>query len=323
MSTSDLFDLLLGALDDIDRVFDYEETYRWPAGQMDALRRQGLLRQATAGLHAPCPNCDRGHIEPVTIRVAPDGTRRFYIQCPESMRVPVEPDMCVGWEVDAEGMARAIASALRLNSKPKAVSPGRLWRLGRVPWRGTTREVILAIRMHDDDAASIAAHIGPGGRAIVFVPRNLPDERVWPGHVPAVVALSRLATLGQGGIELDVAAMTELVADADAAAEARSSMPVDPEVKKQVVRQQVKAEIKGQLEDDILVAAYKTHGSYRKAAEALTEQTGQTISKDKVSRAVKRAGGVDALRESDDSASVARTVASHSRDRGKKFIERR
>jgi hypothetical protein len=307
----------------VDRVFDYAETSCWPSGELVALGRLALIREATSGLHAPCPNCDDGHIEKVSIRKSERGAARYFIHCLASMRVEVTAEMCLGWSVDLDALARMLSAAMDMKQKPKVLVAGRLWRLGRIPWKATTREVVLAIRLCDADASSVTAHIGSGGRSIVFVPHHKPDEIVWPGHVPAVVALSRVATLGPQGIELDVAAMTELVTDADAMAEKRSMLPVDPEVKKQVVRQQAKAEIKGHLEDDVLIAAYKQYGSLRKAAEALTDQLGRTISKDKVSRAVQRAGGAKAVRETDDSASVARTVASQPRDRGKKFIERR
>ncbi|QDU71067.1 hypothetical protein [Mucisphaera calidilacus] len=323
MTSSDLFHVLLSALDNADRVFDHSETSRWPPGELEALKELRLVRQATAGLYAPCPNCHQTHTEPVTIRCAHDGTRRYFILCPESMRVQVTAEMCIGWQVDGDALARLLATAMDLMSKPKAVVAGRLWRLGRTPWKKATREVVLATRLNDVDATAIAAHLGPGGRAIVFVLREAPDERVWPGCVPAVVALSRVATLTPQGIQLDVAAITEIVSDADARAEARSVLPVDPEVKKQTVRRQVTAQLQSKDWDDILVAAYKQHGSYRKAADALTAQTGEPISKDKVRRAVERHGGIAELMADSDSASVARTVASQSRDKSKRFLERR
>lgn len=323
MKTSEIFDLLLEAVDDVGRVFDFAEIARWPTGQLQSLQELGLLRQAAGGLHAPCPNCDDGHVEQVIIRPNPGGPMRYFIQCPESMRVEVTAEMCIGWQVDGDGVAKAISAAMDLKSVPKTMVPGRLWKLGRTPWKQSSREVVWATRLHDADAATVVAHLGPGGRAIVFVPMHAPDERVWPGHRPAVVALSRVATLTPQGIQLDVAAITEIVSDADAQAEARSILPVDPQVKKRVIRQQLKAEAKSQLEDDVLVAAYKMYGSVRKAAEALTKQLKTPITKDKVQGAITRAGGAKALREEMDSPSVARTVASQSRDRAKKVLERR
>lgn len=323
MTSSPLFQLLLDAIDDVDRVFDHSETSCWPPGELETLRQLGLVRQAAGGLYAPCPNCDEAHIEPVTIRQLPDATTRYFIRCPESMRVEVTAEMCVGWQVAGDGLATALGHAMDLKSKPRAMVPGRLWRLGRTPWKQTTREVVFATRLGDADAASIAAQIGVGGRAIVFVPRHAPDDRIWPDHVPAVVALSRVATLTPHGIQLDVAAVCEIVTDADALAEARSALPVDPEVKKQTVRRQVVAVLQSKDWDDILVAAYKQCGSYRKAAAALTRQTGNSISKDKVQRAVERRGGLAEIMSDSDTTSVARTVASQRRDRGTKFLQRR
>ena len=323
MTSSELFLLLLEAIDDVGRVFDHSELSCWPPGELEALKALGLIRQATSGLHAPCPNCDEAHIEAVTIRQGPDGTPRYFIRCPASMRVEVTAEMCMGWQVDGDGLAKALSDAMDLKSKPKAMVPGRLWRLGRTSWKQTTREVVLATRLRDADAVSVAAHLGPGGRAIVCVPRDAPDASIWPGHVPAVVSLSRVATLAPQGIHLDVTAINEIVSDADDLAEARSALPVDPEVKKQNIRKQMKAEVMSHLEDDVLVAAYIEFQSLRDAAKALTKRLGRPVSKDKVSRAVQRAGGAAAVLETADSASVARSVASQPRDRGKKFHERR
>ncbi|MEL6740294.1 MAG: hypothetical protein AAFP26_06530, partial [Planctomycetota bacterium] len=188
---------------------------------------------------------------------------------------------------------------------------------------GTTREVVLATRLGDADAASVVAHVGVGGRAIVIVPRLVPDDRVWPGQVAAVVPLDRVCELDGDQFVIDGVALMEIVAEADAAAESKSLLPVDPEVKKQLVRHQVKAEIKGHLEDDVLVAAYIEFGSMREAAKALTNRLGRPISKDQVARAVTRAGGATAVIDADDSASVSRRVASQPRDRSKKIAQRR
>lgn len=318
MIKDELLRLLLAAADDTDRVFDHSETDTWSTGALDAFSRLGLLRRAQTGLTAPCPNCTEPHFEPVIVVEEPGRQDRYFIWCPESMRVEVPPEMCQGWEIDPQGSAQAVACAMDLKGSPKALVPDRLWRLGRIPWEGKTREVLFARRLGDPDGASVAAHVGAGGRSIVLVPLLVPDERIWPGRVPAAVALSHLATLEEDRLVIDGVALAEIVVHADALAEARSVLPVDPEVKKQVVRHQVKAEIKSHLEDDALIAAYKQHGSFREAAKALTRMLKRPISKDQVYRAVGRAGGVDALADSEDSGSVSRRVASQPRDRAKK-----
>jgi hypothetical protein len=88
---------------------------------------------------------------------------------------------------------------------------------------------------------------------------------------------------------------------------------------KLMIRQQVKAEAKTALIDDVFVAAYRQHGSLRKAAAFLSQQTDRVVSKDQVHRAVKRSGGAQAVLNAEDSNSIQRTVASRRRDRQKKF----
>lgn len=322
MTSDELLHVLLAASDDDHCVFDQAELDRWPTGSLDEFQRLGLLRHASSRLMAPCPICADSHVELVEPRPAPGGVARYFIHCPEALRVEVDPDSCCGWEINPDGLATLAARALALPGTPKIVVPGRLWRLGRIPWEGKTREVLLARRMGDADAASVAVHVGPGGRAIVLVPHHIPEERTWPGRTPAVVALSRVATVDDRSIVIDGVAMAEIVVEADRAAEAAGIVAID-RVGKSMVRRQVKAEIKSLLNDDALVAAYKEHGSFRKAAQALTRDTGQLIAKDKVKRAVDRHGGSDAVVPKEDSPSVSRRVASQSRDRAKKFHERR
>lgn len=157
----------------------------------------------------------------------------------------------------------------------------------------------------------------------MLVPHLTPDARVWPRHVPAVIALSNIATVETVRLLIDGVALMEAVAEADALAESRSLLPVDPEIKKQVVRQQVKAENESRRFDDVLVQAYRREGSYRGAATWLTNELERPISKDQVFRAVKRAGGTDSVAETDDSASVKRSVASQRRDRAKEISQYR
>lgn len=88
---------------------------------------------------------------------------------------------------------------------------------------------------------------------------------------------------------------------------------------KLMIRQQVKAEAKTGLTDDIFVAAYRQHGSVRKAAAFLSQQTGRHVSKDQVHCALKRSGGIQAVLNAEDSDSIQRTVASQRRDRRRKF----
>jgi len=322
MTSNDVLTILLAAADDADRVFDYAETIRWPDGAVQRFQTMGLLRAASNGLTAPCPNCVEMHIEPVTIREGPGGEQHFSIWCPESMRTDVQMEMCRGWEVDPDGLARAVAAALAIKGTPQVLVSNRLWRLGRIPWSDTTRPVVLALRLTDVDVATIACHIGQGGREILLVPRHVPDDRVWQGRVPAVVSLSHVAAVNDQALVLDSVAIVEKVAEADKTSAVANALSLDSPAKR-MVRRQVKAEIKSLLTDDNMVAEYVKHRSFRKAAAALTKETGNQVTKDKIRRAVERRGGIQAIIPPEDSVSIARTVASQPRDRAKKVLERR
>ncbi|TVQ34157.1 MAG: hypothetical protein EA376_00635 [Phycisphaeraceae bacterium] len=321
MTMNDALRLLLVAADDAARVFDHADLADWPAGSLDAFERQDLLKPCSGGLTATCPNCFDRHVEPVEFRNGPDGRPRLFIRCPEDLRVEVTPEMCCGWEVNPEGLACAVAAALMLTGSPKRIVSGRLWRLGRIPLEGKTREVVLARRMGDDDAANVAAHVGTGGRTIVLVPHNVPYERAWPGRTPAVVALSRVATVDDGDVVIDGVALMESVAEADQSTLDRGQIPLDAVAAKKV-RKYVKSTIESMVSSEALVQAYRVYGSYRNAADALNAE-GHVTNRWAVERAVKAAGGPKAVKRAENSASVARSVASHPRDRAKKFHEYR
>ncbi|MCC6239701.1 MAG: hypothetical protein IT448_05340 [Phycisphaerales bacterium] len=321
---NDLLRMLLVAADDVGRVFDHATTTLWPMGALARLRVMGILRQSAAGLYAPCPNCSERHVEPVIVRPRADGTRRFYISCRDALRIAVAPAMCECWEIDPSGLAGATARALGLTATPQTVVTGRLWRLGRMPWppgSSQTREVLLAVRLHDLDGSAVAAHVGPSGRAIVLVPHHVPDDRLWPGRVPPVVAMSQVTTVDGDHLVVDPMALCEVVAEADRRSSEQAGLSLDA-ISAKKVRRHVNEVIESKITNEALVQAYRIHGSYRKAADALNAD-GYVTDRWAVERAVKAAGGPKAVKKKDDSASVARTVASQSRDRGKKILQYR
>ncbi len=322
MTKADLFRLLLVAADAPGSLFDHSEVSRWPKGALDDLLKSQLVRPAQTGLTAPCPHCDDHHVETVTV-VAPsdDADRpRYFICCPESLKVEVSEEMCRGWAVDLDGLAAALASALAV-STPKPVLPGRFWRLGRMQLRETTREAVFAVRLADDDAEVLMRHVGTGGRAVLFVPHRVPDPSRWPGRAPAVIPLHDVAALTDDNVVLDPEAVLEAIDIADKRAQARGEVPEEKLTAKRIERGIRKA-IENMVSDDALVQAYLAHGSYRKAADALVRD-GQITDRWAVERAVKAKGGPKAVRRETDSGSVSRAVASQSRDRGKKFDQYR
>lgn len=317
---NDVLGLLLQAADDVGRSFDHSVMATWPPGALEELQRLKFLRRSAGGLYATCPNCSNVHGEPVSIV-----GDQYFISCPESMIVEVEPEMCESWEVDPSGFASAVHRVLQLKGKPKEVMPDRLWKLGRTSWPAggrSTREVVFARRMYERDASSVVAHLDAGGRAIVLVPHVPPDKGIFPGRVPAVITLSQVATIEDRSLCLDVLAMAEAVKDADRAASMIGGLTLTERELNAVIRRHVKAEQKATLTDDAVVQAYKIHQNARATAEALRKE-GYPIHHSTVARKVKAAEEAGELRETRDSASVGRSVASRRSDRAKKFIERR
>ncbi len=301
--------------------FTVVDLRRWPAGAADRLIKLGLLRLMTSATHVTCPACDEGHVEEVMPRKGDDGKVRFFIRCPEALRVEVPAELLRQWTVDFDAVAAGLARALALNGHPKVLVPGRLWRLGKTPWHGANREVLFARGLAWPDARTIVCHVGPNGRPIILVAEQAPPDGVWAGRPPAAVVLAQVAVLGENGIDIDAVDVAARVNEADQRVASIMGVPVTAAEQKRAIRQQVKAEAKAHLEDDVLVAAYKQYGSYRKAGDALTEQLGRKICKDKVRGAVLRAGGLREVAQTADSPSIHRTVASQRRD-GRRIIRK-
>lgn len=289
--------------------------------QQAALESLGFLVPAATAAHIVCGECHDDHIVEVN-RVRAGGTTRFFITCPDAGWCEINGDRLRQWSIDCEAVAKALKDALAPAGRRKAILPGRLWRLGTTAWQQTSRDVVFARGLSWPDAGDVNRAIAKTTRPIVLVPDQIPDDDCWVRGIPAVVALSQVSQLCDGKLDITVPELFSAVSDQDEAPQTTAMQIIDDKKLKLIVRQQVKAEDKTNLTDDILIAAYRQHNSMRKAAEFLSSQTGQTVTKDKVQRAVQRAGGVKAVASGINSDSVRRSVASQRRD-GKKKIQNR
>lgn len=314
--------ILWACFDTAEPLFSCREVHSWPEPDRKWLFESGVLVETSAATAIACPSCPEGHVEEV-LELPDSIPRRFFIPCPEEVRVEIELEHLRQWTVDLDAIATIIARALALVGGVKVATPGRLWRLGTSKMGASSREVVLMRRPDGEDGTSVAAHIGKTGRPIVLFGGGEPDASIWPGRTPACVALPRVLTHDGASLQVNVLLLHELVSRADDLQSQLHAFPVDPKGKKLIVRRQLRAELASHLGDTNLVAAYRQHGSMREAAKALTAERGTPITKDMVARAVARAGGAKAVMNVEDSESVGRTVASHRRDRGKKVEQYR
>jgi hypothetical protein len=316
---TDALEIVWQLFDSPSLLLGHDEVTRWPPPAVAELTRLGFLREAVRVDHAACPNCPDRHVEEVLCRSGPDGQSRFYIPCPENLRVEIAADNLRRWMIDVDAVARRLASAIAPGGRCTQRTALRLWRLGGVAWQGVNRDVLLARGLDWPDNGEIIRQIGGNGRSLVFVAGPAPPAHIWPELPPTVVSLPSAVRLQAGAITVALADICALVQDADAANQARRPVALSRKQQKREFQKAAGDVLKSKLGDDPFVQAYDEHGSYRKAAAALSKKFGFPVSKDKVRTAVKRRGGVAAVMRAADSESVRRTVASQRRDRQRKF----
>ena len=133
-----------------------EEVATWPADILRRLMAAGLIRPAESTSYVACPNCHEAHDAEVTVRDGPGGRLRFFIHCPEALRVEVPAESLQQWCVNLEGLGTALAGALSLSGRRTVLVSGRLWRLGRTKWQGVSRDVLFARGLFWPDVRPLA-----------------------------------------------------------------------------------------------------------------------------------------------------------------------
>ncbi len=299
--------------------FTHAQVSAWDHKELETFERLGIVRRIDGSV-AECPGCEIGACARVYCSRDGSGREHRHVACPVHGRVEVSAESCAEWVVGHGAVVAAVAKGFGAAGLPRAVDRG-VWKLGRCKFGATSREVIFLLNASSSGERALAAHVGRSGRAIVVVPARVPDERIWHGATPAVVPLYDGSTFTSDGLELDSLYVLDRIQCADEATQRASLLPADPRIKREVLAQQVHEAIRDVSDDDLCVATYRQIPSYRRAAEHLTAKFNRRFTKEDIARAVKKAGGPTAVTATEDSASVGRSVASRSRDRGEK-IER-
>ncbi|MFO0818287.1 MAG: hypothetical protein U1A77_10125 [Pirellulales bacterium] len=248
-----------------------------------------VVRTANA-VCVSCPACG-GHGEEVVPLDYPDGTTRYYVPCPQDFRVEVHPVLLERWTINWDALAQSTASALALAGQCTPLIADRLWRLGRIKWKGTYRDAMLARGLSLPDGRDVARQIARNTRPVVFVGDRPVPADVWVGREPPLVRISQVASFVANKTLIDADATLAAILLGDVELTADNPLAPDPQRLKLMIRRQIRAEGKTRLTDDILMAAYQQEGSVRKAATFLSKSTGQVVTKDRIQNAVMRSGG--------------------------------
>ena len=308
---TDALQFLWPAVEAVNPVFSRAAVIRWPNDARTQLVSARLLVPQGSTTRIRCPECGQTHVAKPVPREQPDGKVRFFIPCPRHLRAEVSDRDIQQWAANIEALAQILATALSLGGRSTQLASDRVWRCGRWTYQDMLRDVLFARGLRRKDAVQFRRAITGSHRPIVFVGSETPADDFWQGRIPPLIRLCEVATLDDGQLHIDVAQVVGLVRTAD---ESKDAVSPTLDQLKLLVRQQVKAEGKMNLRDDWLVSAYKQCGSYRKAAKFLSDESQQTVTKDQVAAAVKRAGGREAVVRGDDSESIVRTVSSRRRD---------
>jgi hypothetical protein len=214
-----------------------------------------VVRTANA-VCVSCPACG-GHAEEVVAFDYPDGTTRYYVPCPQDFRVEVHPVLLERWTINWDALAQSTASALTLAGQCTQLIYDRLWRLGRIKWKGTYRDAMLARGLSWPDGRDVARQIARNTRPVVFVgDRPVPDD-VWVGREPPKVRISQVTSFDGDKTSIDANATLAAIVLGEAELTAGNPLAPDPHRLTLMIRRQIRAEGKTRLTDDILLAAYQ------------------------------------------------------------------
>ena len=292
--------------------------WRWPSEIREPLMAARLLTPAGTAESIRCPACSRVHKGKPFDRKSANGEIRHFIRCPEVLRAEVTSKHMQQWAVDVGAVVSALATALSLSGACKNLESDRVWRCGRTRWGGVVRDVLFARGLIRQDADRFRRAITACHRPIVLVGAERPPPAFWQGHAHSVVALAALVHLREGQITVELDALAAAIQDADDEGSPDRTAAINVKDLKLMIRQEVKSDKKSELTDEMVLAAYVTHGTARAAADALAKD-GHKIHFSTVTRIVNRMQGTTALARGESSESIVRHVASQRRNSRKKI----
>jgi len=172
--------MLLGLADCCDQPgvdYDDVECWGWPDGEVDRCVAAGILSPAEPSRYLICRECDEQPLQEVVF-VTDKATCNVhaYLPCHEVGPVEVPLKRLQRWEMNFTQMMDAMFAGVISAGGREEVVPGRVWRLGRSRWTGTTWNVFFARGLHRHDAWQVIEQARFSRRSVVFVPSRIPDD---------------------------------------------------------------------------------------------------------------------------------------------------
>jgi hypothetical protein len=217
---TDLMKLIWPLLDAVEPVFTPFLTARWPNGALERFIELGIVSQMHDADCVVCPYC-WDHQEEVIALEGPPGKIRFWIPCPDSLRVEIPPDQLRQWKLNFGAVARQLATSLQLVGEPMQLGSDHLWRLGRGTFEGYLHDVLFA-RRTDDNGAELLAACSTALRPIVLFAWDVPRHSWWQDRKIPAESLRQIATCTDQGIAADRTQLASLVSHVEARRDANA-----------------------------------------------------------------------------------------------------
>ncbi|MFO0816292.1 MAG: hypothetical protein U1A77_00035 [Pirellulales bacterium] len=244
-----------------DPVFDAMSMRVLLGDTLDQLVSLNFVVRTANAVCVSCPACG-GHGEEVVAFDYPDGTTRYFVPCPQDFRVEVNPVLLERWTINWDALAQRAASALALAGQCTQLISDRLWRLGRIKWKGTYRDAMLARGLSWPDGRDVARQIARNTRPVVFVGDRPVPHDVWVGREPPLVRISQVASFPGDKTAIDADATLAAIVLGEAEFTSGKPLAPDPHRLTLMIRRQIRAEGKTRLTDDIRERCIRDVGGF-------------------------------------------------------------
>ena len=305
----DVLRTILARADMPDYSFNGDEVESWPLSSLELFTTMGLLVEGPPVGIATCGSCGHDHVEQIHYLSEPSiGNVGAFLFCPEAGIVSVSTFRLRTWGIALNHLVGLLSQTLALRGMPAEISPNRVWRLGSGSLGKTGVNVFFLRGLNWPDGSRLLNELPRSAHPLVLVPCHRSIDENHPAHAPAIVALSDVATVIDHRVQLDTTHLATAIHNADELRRLHAHVleALDPKRHTRRLRRQVLEVVDSFVSNEVLIAAYKVHGSYRRAAKALSQGADQKVSKDRVKRAVDAAGGIQAVLNKESSRSIQR-----------------